>query len=258
MTTHLIDSEDVAYLGFNIGYLDKLPQYIEAFKIKLDLVPQAEYGKYKEPAMDQTVATARQGAPLWRTSATQIRAIHQDTKKTLSEAISLLDSNPFDSRIRQITQDLSRHEEAFRRQQAECERIIVCAKQTIPRFMDFMNMRTYEYAKRKGLLIKGASRTLPETLNSALRDESRLASARSSLEWHRRAYNTTILSAGNMGAYCSRLSGLLNATVREVRGLKANQSPRRMKVSCQSAASSAREAQRLVDYTFAYILRFSF
>ena len=258
MTTHLIEYDDVGYLGFNIGYLEKLPQYIEAFKIKLDLVPQSEYGKYREPAMESVVATARQGSPLWRTSATQIRSIHQDIKKTLTEVIALLNSNPFDSRIRQLTADLSRHEQAFKRQQAECDRIIECATQTIPRFMDFMNVRTYEYAKRKGLMIRGTSNHVPETLNSALKDESSLASARSSLEWHRRAYNTALLSAANMGAYCSRLAGLLNATIRGIQALKANQPPRRMMVLCHAAASSAREAQRLVDYTFAHILRFSF
>lgn len=256
MTTHLIEYDDVAYLGFNIGYLEKLPQHIEAFKIKLGLVPEAEYGKYKEPAMDQVVATARQGSPLWHSSAKQIRALHQDTQKTLTDMIALLDSNPFDSRIAQLTQDMLRHEAAFKRQQAECDRIIECATQTIPRFMDFMHVRAYEYAERKGLLVKGTSSNVPGTLNSAVTDESSLASARSSLEWHRRAYNTAILSAGNMGAYCSRLSGLLNATVLEIRTLKANQPARRMTVSCQSAASSAREAQRLIDYTFDNILRF--
>lgn len=257
MTTHLIEYDDVAYLGFNTGYLEKLPRYIEAFKIKLGLVPQAEYGKYREPAMDQAVAIARQGSPLWRTSATQIRVLHQDSKKTLAEMIALLNSNPFDSRIAQLTQDMLRHEADFKRQQAECDRIIECARQTIPRFMDFMNVRMYEYANRKGLLVKGKSSNIPQTLNSAVRDESSLASARSTLEWHRRAYNTTILSAGNMGAYCSRLSGLLNATLREIHALKANQPARRMTVSCQSAASSAREAQRLINHTFDNILRFS-
>lgn len=257
MTTHLIEYDDVAYLGFNIGYLEKLPQYIEAFKIKLDLVPEAEYGKYREPAMDQVVATARQGSSLWHTSAKQIRALHQDTEKTLAGMIALLDSNPFDSAIAQLTLDMLSHEAEFKRQQAECDGIIECARQTIPRFMDFMNVRTYEYAKQKGLLVNGKSSNVPETLNSALTDESSLASARSSLEWHRRAYNTVILSAGNMGAYCSRLSGLLNATVREIHTLKPNQPARRMTVSCQSAASSAREAQRLINHTFDNILRFS-
>ena len=71
MTTHLIGYDDVTYLGYNISYLEKLPQHIEAFKIKLGLVPENEYGKYREPAMDQAVATALQGSPLWRTSAKQ-------------------------------------------------------------------------------------------------------------------------------------------------------------------------------------------
>ncbi|WP_268797894.1 hypothetical protein [Pseudomonas huanghezhanensis] len=257
MTTHLIEYDDVTYLGYNIGYLEQLPQHIEAFKIKLDLVPAAEHGKYMEPAMDQTVAAARQGSPLWPATAKQIRALHEDTKKTLTDMIAVLDSNPFDSRIAQLTQDMLRQEAEFKRQQAECDRIIECARQTIPRFMDFMNVRTYEYAKRKGLLVKGKSLNVPETLSSALTDESSLASARSSLEWHRRAYNTAILSAGNMGAYCSRLSGLLHATVREIQALKADQPARRMTVSCQSAASSAREAQRLINHTFDNILRFS-
>jgi hypothetical protein len=257
MTTHLIGYDDVTYLGYNISYLEKLPQHIEAFKIKLGLVPEKEYGKYREPAMDQAVATALQGSPLWRTSAKQIRALHQDTKKTLADMIALLDSNPFDSRTAQLTQDLMRHEAAFKRQQAECDRILECARQTIPRFMDFMNVRTYEYAKRKGLLVKEKSSNVPERLSSALTDESSLASARSSLEWHRRAYNTAVLSAGNMGAYCSRLSSLLNATLQEIHALKAQQPARRMVVSCQSAASSAREAQRLINYTFDSILRFT-
>ncbi|QKF51388.1 hypothetical protein [Pseudomonas graminis] len=257
MTTHLIEYDDVAYLGFNIGYLEKLPEYIEAFKIKLDLVPEAEYGKYMEPVMDQTVAAARKGSPFWSARAKQIRALHEDTKKTLTDMITVLDSNPFDSRIAQLTQDTLRHGAEFKRQQEECEGIIECAMQTIPRFMDFMNVRTYEYAERKGLLVKGQSSKVPQTLSSAITDESSLASARSSLEWHRRAYNTTILSAGNIGAYCSRLSGLLNATVREIQALKANQPARGMAVSCQSAASSAREAQRLIHHTFDNILRFS-
>jgi hypothetical protein len=257
MTTHLIEYNDVAYLEFNIGYLEKLPQYIEAFKIKLGLVPEAEFGKCREPAMDQAVATAGQGSSLWSASAKQIRALHQDAKKTLTDVITLLDSNPFDSRIAQLTKDMLRHEAEFKRQQAECDRIIECATQTIPRFMDFMNVSTYEYAKRKGLLAKGKPGNVPETLSSALTDESSLASARSSLEWHRRAYNTVILSAGNMGAYCSRLSGLLNATLREIHALKPNQPARRMTVACQSAASSAREAQRLINYTFNNVLRFS-
>ena len=257
MTTHLIQYDDVAYLGFNIGYLEKLPQYIEAFKIKLDLVPEAEYGKYREPAMDQAVITARQGSTLWSSSVKQIRALHQDTKKTLTDMIALLDSKPFNSRIAQLTQELLRHEAEFKRQQAECDRIIECASQTVPRFMDFMNVRTYEYAKRKGLLVKGMSRNVPETLGSVVTDEGSLTSARSTLEWHRRAYNTAILSAGNMGAYCSRLSGLLSATLREIQALKADQPARRMAVSCQSAASSAREALRLINHTFDNILRFS-
>ncbi|TDV46565.1 hypothetical protein EC919_111158 [Pseudomonas graminis] len=257
MTTHLIEYDDVAYLGFNIGYMEKLPQYIEAFKIKLDLVPEAEYGKYREPAMDQVVATARQGSSLWHSSAKQLRALHQDTKKTLTDMIALLDSNPFDSRVAQFTKDMLRHEAEFKRQQAECDWIIECTRQTIPRFMDFMNVRTYEYAERKRLLVKGKSSNLPKTLNSGVTDESSLASARSSLEWHRRAYNTAILSAGNMGAYCSRLSGLLNATLREIHALKPDQSARRLTVSCQSAASAAREAQRLINYTLDNIFRFS-
>lgn len=257
MTTHLIEYDDVGYLGYNIGYLEKLPQHIEAFKIKLGLVPQAEYGKYGEPAMDQAVAIARQGSTLWSSSVKQIRSLHHDTKKTLAELVALLDSNPFDSRIAQLTQDLLRHDAEFKRQQAECDRIIECARQTIPGFIDFMNVRTYEYAKQKGLQVKGKSSNVPETLSSAVTDESSLDSARSAMQWHRRAYNTTILSAGNMGAYCSRLSGLLNATLREVQALKANQPARRMTVSCQSAAISAREAQRLINYTLDSILRFS-
>jgi hypothetical protein len=258
MTTHLIEYDDVAYLGYNIGYLEQLPQRIEAFKIKLDLVPASGYGKLKEPVLDQTVTTARQGSALWRTSATQIRSLHQDVRKTLTEVIGFMDSSSMDGRVTQVTRDLQRHAAEFKRQQTECDRIIECAKRVTPRFMDFMNVRTFEYAKRKGLLIKGSGGNGPETLSSALKDERSLVSARSTVEWNHRAFSTAVLSAGNMGAYCARLASLLDATVREVNALKVNQSPRRLKISCQSAASAAREAQRLINYTFDHILRFSF
>jgi len=258
MTTHLIEYDDMAYLGFNMGYLKKLPEYIEAFKITLGLVPEAEYGRYDEPAMDEVVTLAEQGSSLWTASATQIRSIHQDTKKSLAQITLILDSNSLDSRLPPLIKELLRHKAALERQQVECDGIIECAQQTTPRFMDFMTLRMYEHAKRKGLLVTSTSSNVPDTLVSALMDESSLASARNKLEWHRRAYNTALLSAGNMGAYCSRLSCLLTATVEDIQAIKADLSPRQLAVSCQSAASSAREALRLIDYTHDLILRFRF
>ncbi|SEJ29968.1 hypothetical protein [Pseudomonas sp. NFR16] len=257
MTTHLIEYDDMAYLGFNTGYLKKLPEYIEAFKITLGLVSEADYGRYNEPAMDQVITLAEQGSSLWTASATQIRSIHQDTRQTLAEVIQVLDSHSLDGRLPQLIQALMRQKTAFERQKVACDGIIECAQQTTPRFMDFMKLRMYEHAKRKGLLVT-SSNNAPEMLISALRDESSLASARSKLEWHRRAYNTAILSAGNMGAYCSRLSCLLSATVEDIQAIEADLSPRQLAVSCQSAASSAREALRLIDYTHDLILRFRF
>lgn len=258
MTTHLIESNDVTFLGYTTVYLKNLDQHIEAFKIKLGLVPPADYGTYKEPVLDQTVNLAREGSDLWITCATRIRSLHEETQETLSETIALLQHNPGDSRMRQVISRLQCHSEAFKQQQVECDRIIKCIKRVTPRFIDFMNVRIYEYAKRKGLLATATGSSVPETLNSAITNEQSLASAKGTVDWHYRVFSTVVLSAGNMGAYCSRLAGLLEATVNNINRLNANQSPRRLEVSCRSAASSAREAQRLVQYTFDHILRFRF
>ena len=257
MTTHLIEYDNVAYLGFNVGYLEQLPQRVQAFKIKLDLVPADEYGNYEEPVLNATVTAARNGSSLWRSSVTHLRTLHQDAKTTLAQVIALMDANPLDSRLPRLTLELERHAAEFKRQQHECDRIIECARNVIPRFMDFMNVRIFEYAKRKGLLVRGNQGNAPETLSSELTHEDNLASAQGVVAWNRRAFSTAILSAGNMGAYCSRLSGLLDSTVRKINELKANESPRRLEVCCRAAASPAREAQRLINYTFDQILRFS-
>lgn len=258
MTTHLIGYEDVAFLGYNIGYLEKLQEHIQAFKIKLGLVPPAEYKKYNEPVLDEAVNIAQEGSSLWVKCATTIRSLHEETQETLSETIALLRSHPCDSRMREAISSLQCHSEAFRQQQVECDRIVECIKRVTPRFIDFMNVRIHEYAKRRGLLATATGSSVPETLNSAITDEQSLASARGSIDWNYRVFSEVVLSAGNMGAYCSRVAGLLEATVDNISRLSANQSPRRLEVSCRSAASPAREAQRLVQDTFDHVLRFRF
>ncbi|WP_447651795.1 hypothetical protein [Pseudomonas abietaniphila] len=258
MTVHLIESDDVIYLGFHMGYLQELPRRIESFKIRLGLVPAADYGKYREPALDAVVADARSGSTVWTSTAEQLRSLHRDTDRTLSDLIELIAATPSPDALKGVTDELGRHGERFDQMRTECVRVVECAARVIPRFIDFMNTRTFEYAKRKNLLTGATSPTLPDTLNRMLTDEENLGSAIATVEWNYRSFNTVLLCAGNMGAYCSRLYSLLGTTRQQLAAIDSREPARRQQVGYQSAASSALEAQRLIKYTTDNILRYSF
>nr|WP_314583625.1 hypothetical protein [uncultured Pseudomonas sp.] len=258
MTVHLIESDDITYLGFHKRYLEELPVRIESFKIRLGLVPAADYGKYREPALDVVVADARSGSTIWSSTAEKLRALHRDTDRTLGELIKLIAASPSPDALKEVTDELRRHGERFDQMHTECDRVVECAAKVIPRFINFMNTRTFEYAKRKNLLTGATSPNLPDTLNRMLTDEENLRSATATVEWNYRSFNTVLLCAGNMGAYCLRLYSLLETTRQQLATIDSGQPASRQQVCYQSAASSALEAQRLIKYTTDNILRYSF
>jgi len=256
MAIHYIEYRDAEYLGFHMTYLENLPSRIEAFKIGLDLVPPAEYGKYREPALEEVVAKALAGSKRWRSTSDELRALHETTRSTLKTLIEHVNTGP-DSLSTQLAA-LREQSAQFRKRQEECLKIFEAAIAVIPRFMDFMNTSIYHYA-RVNNLIKGGSKAVgPDTLNRILTPDENMTSAISKVEWNDRSLCSTMLSAANMGIYCGRVSDLLGATRRQVVALDTEQSPRRLNTRAQLAVSSAREALRLINHTFDNILRFRF
>ncbi|TDV59695.1 hypothetical protein [Pseudomonas sp. LP_7_YM] len=255
MTNHFIDYNDAAYLDFHMGYLRDLPRRIEAFKIKLGLVPAADYGKYLETALNSVVAQALDGSKMWGSSATRLRSLHLEARSTLTEAIEQTNAVPSAEALKRVIVTLKHHQAKFSRQRAECLRIIECAS-VIPRFIDFMNLRIVQYAARHGLLAGRARGEASNTLHRRLTPDENLVSATRTVQWNYRCYSTALLSAGNMAAYCGRLSLLLSNTVQPLAALDAMQSPRRYRLSCRLAVASAHEALRLIERTFDRILRF--
>jgi hypothetical protein len=128
MTVHLIESDDVTYLGFHMGYLQELPRRIESFKIRLGLVPAADYGKYREPALDAVVADARSGSTVWTSTAEQLRSLHRDTDRTLSDLIELIAATPSSDALNGVNDELGRHGERFDQMRTECVRVVECAQ----------------------------------------------------------------------------------------------------------------------------------
>jgi hypothetical protein len=256
MAIHYIEYRDAEYLGFHMTYLENLPSRIEAFKIGMDLVPPADYGKYREPALDEVVAKASAGSKLWRSTSDELRALHETTRSTLKTLIEHVNTHP-DSLNAQLAA-LQEQSAQFKKRQEECLKIAEVAIAVIPRFMDFMNTSIYTYARVNNLIEGGSKAEGPDTLNRILTPDENMTSAMSKVEWNDRSLCSTMLSAANMGIYCGRVSDLLEATRRQVVALDPEQSPRRRNTGAQLAASSAREALRLINHTFDNILRFRF
>jgi hypothetical protein len=239
-----------------MSYLENLPSRIEAFKTGLDLVPPAEYGKYREPALDEVVAKALAGSKLWSSTSKELRALHETTRSTLKTLIEHVNTHP-DLLSAQLAA-LQNQSAQFRKRQEECLKIAEVAIAVIPRLMDFMNTSICTYA-RVNNLIKGENKAEePDTLNRILTPDENMTSAISKVEWNDRSLCSTMLSAANMGIYCGRLYDLLEATRCSLAALDAKQSPRSFNTRAQLAVIPAREALRLINHTFENILRFRF
>lgn len=256
MAIHYIEYRDAEYLGFHMSYLANLPGRIEAFKTGLDLVPASEYGKYREPALDEVVAKALAGSTQWSSTSTELRVLHDSTRSTLNTLIEHVNTRP-DSLSAQLAA-LQAQSAQFKKHQEECLKIVEVAIAVIPRFMDFMNTSICTYARVNNLIKGGDKAEGPDTLSRILTPDENMTSAISKVEWNDRSLCSTMLSAANMGIYCGRVSDLLEATRRQVLPLDVEPSPRRLNTRAQLAVSSAREALRLINHTFDNILRFRF
>jgi hypothetical protein len=239
-----------------MNYLQNLTSRIEAFKTGLDLIPAAEYGKSREPALDEVVAKALAGSTLWSSTSAELRALHHTTRDTLNTLVEQVNSRP-DSLTEQLAA-LKAQSAQFKERQEECLKIVEVAIAVIPRLMDFMNTSICTYARVNNLIKGGSKAEGPDTLNRILTPDEHMTSAISKVEWNDRSLCSTMLSAANMGIYCGRVADLLEATGRQVVALDTKLSPRRLNTRAQLALSSAREALRLINHTFDNILRFRF
>ncbi|SER51891.1 hypothetical protein SAMN03159444_04363 [Pseudomonas sp. NFACC02] len=256
MAIHYIEYRDAEDLGFHMTYLKNLPSRIEAFKVGLDLVPTDEYGKSREPALDEVLAKALAGSTLWGFTSAELRALHHTTRSTLNTLLEHVKARPDSLSVELATLQAQCAE--FKNRQQECLKIAEVAIAVIPRLMDFMNTSICTYA-RVNNLIKGESKAEePDTLNRILTPDENMTSAISKVEWNDRSLCSTMLSAANMGIYCGRLSDLLEATRCGLAALDAKQSPRSINTRAQLAVIPAREALRLINHTFDNILRFRF
>lgn len=255
MAIHYIEYRDAQYLGFHMDYLENLSSRIEGFKIGLDLVPAAEYGKSKEPALDHVVAKALAGSKLWSSTSQELRALHESTRSTLKTLLDHVNSRP-DSLTTQLVA-LQAQSARFKTHHQECLKIVEVTVAVIPRFMDFMNTSISTYA-RVNNLVKGGSKAGPDTFSQILTPDEKMTFAIHKVKWNERSLCSAMLSAANMGIYCERISNLLEATHRQVSSLEVERSPRCLRTRAQLSISSAREALRLINHTFENILRFRF
>lgn len=84
MTAYLINEQDIAGLNNFMLFLGELPQYVESFKIIFELVSSAEYGTYKEPALDRVMQSAVASAKLWTVNLKPLRHIHTELNEFIN------------------------------------------------------------------------------------------------------------------------------------------------------------------------------
>ncbi len=246
MTVFLINEGDISGLNGYMRYLREFPEYVEAFKIVLELVPASEYGKYREPVLDPVVAKAAESATFWSANLTPLRDLHRElyqqmkdltefytaasrygagldridrkaliTHDThyrelaeLSRPLKLANTRHVMDILSQCNDSLLERAKTFQQYGSSTSTLHQNIYTIIPRIIDFMNSTLQ--AQSGNAPLSGPLQRVSWILNSTpLLDPGELIRARGHITSTERNYANYTAAASNMSHYFYRLEQLL-------------------------------------------------